>query len=84
MHIGVFLLLSPMPSARANFLERKKMIPCNKNHVQIWHEERFCPLCTAINLVETERMYLENLKKINQDLIEEIELLKKQIELMPI
>lgn len=39
------------------------MIPCNKNHVQIWHMERFCPLCTAIRLVEIERMYLENLKK---------------------
>lgn len=39
------------------------MIPCNKNHVQIWHMERFCPLCTAIRLVEIERMYIENLKK---------------------
>lgn len=43
------------------------MIPCSKNHVPIWHEERFCPLCTAINLVEVERMYLENLKKAKNE-----------------
>lgn len=53
------------------------MIPCKNNHVPIWHEERFCPLCTATNLVETERMYIENLKKAVAEHQERIEKLFK-------
>lgn len=40
------------------------MIPCSKNHVPIWHEERFCPLCTVLSLLAVERMHIERLKLI--------------------
>lgn len=56
------------------------MIPCNKNHVQIWHMERFCPLCTAIRLVEIERMYVENLKKSVKEHRDRIEKLFREKE----
>ena len=40
------------------------MIPCQNNHVQIWHEERFCPLCTALSLLAVERMHIDKLKGV--------------------
>lgn len=40
------------------------MIPCSKNHVPIWHEERFCPLCTVLSLLVVERMHIDKLKEV--------------------
>lgn len=40
------------------------MIPCKNNHVPISHEERFCPLCTALSLLDVERVHIEKLKEV--------------------
>lgn len=47
-------------------------IKCKKNHVLISHYERFCPLCTAINLNKLFQEIRNNLLKILKKKDEEI------------